>query len=515
MPEIVEALTAIDRDSTLLARQWDTPLAAHLAYLALNLKCQAERTQADELARGAQGFARFLHDAVRQAREQGEVPAAFVPALWARLATLHELGRPVPPPAPVAASDRVVLWLPPELDASRLLRELGRAGVHPLRVGSSAELVSLLDTRPPAVLAVLRLDAGIDGALTALMQTRLADVPLLLLAPELDYATRLNAVRLGARAFLPWPLAGDELADALARLAPRLDPAPLRALVVEAAPELADWYAGTLAQHGMDTRVADSGSTGFEALIRFSPDVLVVDQRLPEGPGLEFVHVVRQARVDDPVPVVMLAADARHPVRPNPEAPVAAWLDKPVQAEALAAAALNAARLHRVRRARAATDPLTGVLAERALADRLDAELACAARQHQPLTLAVLDIVGLGDINRQQGYAVGDRVLLALARLLRERLRRHDVVGRMAGDRFVLVLPDAGAETADALLASLALAFAARQSEDGLRTTAARFTAAVCRAEPGDTAAVWLPRLRDWPLPAVDGPADGAGQSAS
>ena len=61
----------------------------------------------------------------------------------------------------------------------------------------------------------------------------------------------------------------------------------------------------------------------------------------------------------------------------------------------------------------------------------------------------------------------------------------------------------------------LALAFAARQSEDGLRTTAARFTAAVCRAEPGDTAAVWLPRLRDWPLPAVDGPADGAGQSAS
>ena len=270
-----------------------------------------------------------------------------------------------------------------------------------------------------------------------------------------------------------------------------------------------------LAQHGMDTRVADSGSTGFEALIRFSPDVLVVDQRLPEGPGLEFVHVVRQARVDDPVPVVMLAADARHPVRPNPEAPVAAWLDKPVQAEALAAAALNAARLHRVRRARAATDPLTGVLAERALADRLDAELARAARQHQPLTLAVLDIVGLGDINRQQGYAVGDRVLLALARLLRERLRRHDVVGRMAGDRFVLVLPDAGAETADALLASLALAFAARQSEDGLRTTAARFTAAVCRAEPGDTAAVWLPRLRDWPLPAVDGPADGAGQSAS
>lgn len=237
--------------------------------------------------------------------------------------------------------------------------------------------------------------------------------------------------------------------------------------MVEAAPELADWYAGTLAQHGMDTRVADSGSTGFEALIRFSPDVLVVDQRLPEGPGLEFVHVVRQARVDDPVPVVMLAADARHPVRPNPEAPVAAWLDKPVQAEALAAAALNAARLHRVRRARAATDPLTGVLAERALADRLDAELACAARQHQPLTLAVLDIVGLGDINRQQGYAVGDQVLLALARLLRERLRRHDVVGRMAGDRFVLVLPDAGAETADALLASLALAFAAGSPRTG------------------------------------------------
>ena len=91
--------------------------------------------------------------------------------------------------------------------------------------------------------------------------------------------------------------------------------------------------------------------------------------------------------------------------------------------------------------ASAERDPLTG-LGNRRHLDRRCAELLPMAWQAgQPLALALLDIDHFKAINERFGHAVGDRVLVVLAQLLRANTRTGDVLVRHGGEEFVIVLP--------------------------------------------------------------------------
>ena len=64
--------------------------------------------------------------------------------------------------------------------------------------------------------------------------------------------------------------------------------------------------------------------------------------------------------------------------------------------------------------------------------------------QQQPLSLLALDIDDFTAVNQHYGHPEGDAVLQALSQLLLLNLRRHDLLCRLAGDRFVVVLPNTG-----------------------------------------------------------------------
>ena len=100
--------------------------------------------------------------------------------------------------------------------------------------------------------------------------------------------------------------------------------------------------------------------------------------------------------------------------------------------------------LSRVSRA----DPLTGTLNRRGFEERLEAELAEAARSGQPLTLVMVDLDDFKAVNDQQGHAAGDALLCKTVDLLTGALRPMDAVGRLGGDEFALLLP--GLARADA-----------------------------------------------------------------
>ncbi|OZY39633.1 GGDEF domain-containing protein [Pseudomonas fragi] len=70
--------------------------------------------------------------------------------------------------------------------------------------------------------------------------------------------------------------------------------------------------------------------------------------------------------------------------------------------------------------------------------------LAQSIEQQQPLSLLALDIDDFTAINQCYGHAEGDAVLQALSQLLLLNLRRHDLLCRLAGDRFVVLLPNTG-----------------------------------------------------------------------
>ena len=81
--------------------------------------------------------------------------------------------------------------------------------------------------------------------------------------------------------------------------------------------------------------------------------------------------------------------------------------------------------------------------------------LVQSLEQQQPLSLLALDIDDFAAINRHYGHPEGDAVLQALSQLLLLNLRRHDLLCRLAGDRFVVLLPGTGESQARLLALEL------------------------------------------------------------
>jgi diguanylate cyclase (GGDEF)-like protein len=101
-------------------------------------------------------------------------------------------------------------------------------------------------------------------------------------------------------------------------------------------------------------------------------------------------------------------------------------------------------------------DPLTNVLNARAFSNELAQELGRHRRYGRPLALIYLDLDDFKRVNDAHGHATGDAVLRLVADAMRGAVRQADVVGRLGGDEFGVLMPETDGAVAHAAASRLA-----------------------------------------------------------
>ena len=103
----------------------------------------------------------------------------------------------------------------------------------------------------------------------------------------------------------------------------------------------------------------------------------------------------------------------------------------------------------------AVTDPLTGAMNRKGLFERAQALRSVADRGGRPTAVVVLDLDQFKQFNDRYGHAAGDRLLADLVAAWSTVLRPSDLIARIGGDEFVLLLPNCDSDQAEAMLGRL------------------------------------------------------------
>jgi diguanylate cyclase (GGDEF)-like protein len=111
------------------------------------------------------------------------------------------------------------------------------------------------------------------------------------------------------------------------------------------------------------------------------------------------------------------------------------------------------------------TDPLTGLSNRRHLFEQLENEFARAQRYRRPFCLLYIDMDGFKSINDQFGHLFGDEILRGSARSMQAVLRATDLLARIGGDEFAVLLPETDLVGAEHVAEKLRKALAAYGSQ--------------------------------------------------
>lgn len=97
-------------------------------------------------------------------------------------------------------------------------------------------------------------------------------------------------------------------------------------------------------------------------------------------------------------------------------------------------------------------DDKTGLANKRLFIELAGLEVKKAIRFRHPLTIIYMDVDDFKHINETLGYCVGDKLLQTVAETIKRSLRETDIIARMGGDEFIILLPGSGYESSQAVI---------------------------------------------------------------
>jgi diguanylate cyclase (GGDEF)-like protein len=322
---------------------------------------------------------------------------------------------------------------------------------------------AILDRQP--ALIIIDVDfphmhlAGCDE-ITRLKKHGVALPPILFTSKTNNFETRLRAVRVGGDAFFLTPIDILALTESIEEILSRSNPKHYRIMIIDDDVDLAEYYRRVLQGAGMIVEVLNDPALVLEQMASFRPELVLMDVYMPACDGVELSKIIRQDPSYLDVPIVFLSSEN------NLQKQLAAvkvgaddFLVKPISPELLISSLSTRAERYRALRTLVMRDGLTGLYNHSAIKEDLIAKMSSASRNVTCVSVAMLDLDNFKRVNDTYGHQTGDQVLRTLSHLLRQRLRKSDVVGRYGGEEFIVIFPNTTAEVASAVLEKVRLAF--------------------------------------------------------
>lgn len=363
-----------------------------------------------------------------------------------------------------------------------LVRQIGHFGyiVRPF-TQFFAMHQALVASTPAAIILNIQL-VGAEAKARALLAEiqQVYAIPLIFVAERGDLDARLQAVRAGGQAYFTKPVEVSALIDRLDVLTSHRMFDPYRILIVEDEPQLASYYELVLKRAGMLTTVVLDPFQVAEPLSEFRPDLVLMDVYMPGCNGLDLAKVIRQQETYLSIPIVYLSSEI------NQDKQMQAmqlggddFLTKPINPDHLIESVKSRASRSRILRSFMVRDSLTGLLNHTKIKEQLDVEIARAQRQNSTLAFAMIDIDHFKSVNDTYGHPTGDRVLKSLSRLLQQRLRKTDIIGRYGGEEFAVIFYSTTGAIAYRILNEIRIGFAQIRQQADTMTFSTTFSCGV------------------------------------
>ena len=373
------------------------------------------------------------------------------------------------PAVPGGPSRVVVFDRDPDSELTGVLEQLN----HHADRATLQEVLS--GERPTAALVSDRAEAPLD--LCAALSPY---CPVILATRNRSFPFRLAAAEAGVTALIRRPVDPSELSEWLGHLDAAARAEAISVTIVDDDWLTAELNAAVLRASGMSVTIVNDPTQALRAIEDARPDLVLMDMRMPEVDGIRLAQVIRQSRDLISLPIVFLSAE-RDEARQLSARRLGGddFIAKTVPPDRLVSLVRMRAERSRALRSLIERDRLTGLYDHTRFKERLAHEIERCRRTGAEISLVTIDIDRFKRVNDQFGHPVGDTVIRTLSGALTAGLRRIDVIGRLGGEEFGVLMLDTGPANAWVVVDRLRERFGRIAFEGGERFFASSFSAGI------------------------------------
>ena len=276
---------------------------------------------------------------------------------------------------------------------------------------------------------------------------------LICLGVRSDFDPLQQALRGGCDSCLLEDTPSHAIVEHIMRLNERDEQEAFRVLIVEDSKTASHLIRRTLEENQIVSEVVNDPRQTLAALKQFNPDLILMDMYMPNCTGVEVARIIRQHDEFLSMPIVYLSGET------NVALQVDAmrlggdhFLTKPFNPVFLNTIVKSKIERYRALRRSMYHDSLTGLLNHSSGKNTLDMMLSGVSHEGGFLSVVMMDIDHFKQVNDSYGHPVGDQVIRSLSWLLKQRLRKHDILCRYGGEEFLVALPHTDADQAWAIM---------------------------------------------------------------